>query len=128
MSANTTNGELGGLLEELKAVADDARRDFGTLSATQINWKPSAEQWSVGQCFDHLVISNRPYLPIIEEIRDGRRRRRTWERMPLLPRLFGRMLIKTLRPDSGRNVKARPAFQPSERPETPPPVTLASRL
>jgi hypothetical protein len=33
--------------------------------------------------------------------------------MPLLPRLFGRLLIRTLRVDSGRNVKARPAFYPS---------------
>ena len=29
------------------------------------------------------------------------------------PRLFGRVLIDTLRPDSGRRVKARPAFYPS---------------
>ena len=33
--------------------------------------------------------------------------------MPLLPRLFGRLLINTLRPDSGRRAKARPAFYPS---------------
>ena len=102
------------VLAEGALLAEETRRAFGRLSAEQVNWKPAEREWSVGQCFDHLVISNRPYLPIIEEIRDGRRRRRTWERMPLLPRLFGRMLIKTLRPDSGRNVKARPAFQPSE--------------
>jgi len=78
-----------------------------------VNWKPREGEWSIGQCFDHLVISNRPYVQIFEEILAGRRRQRVWERMPLLPRLFGRLLINTLRPDSGRRAKARPAFYPS---------------
>ena len=86
------------------------KRVFGRLSAEQINWKPSEREWSIGQCFDHLIISNRPYVPIFEEILAGRRRRRIWERMPLLPRLFGGLLINALRADSGRRVKARPAF------------------
>jgi hypothetical protein len=33
--------------------------------------------------------------------------------MPLLPRFFGKLIIKTLRPDSGRKAKAWPAFYPS---------------
>lgn len=86
---------------------------FGRLSGEQVNWKPSEGEWSIGQCFDHLIISNRPYVPIFEEILAGQRRQRVWERMPLLPRLFGRLLINTLRTDSGRRAKARPAFYPS---------------
>ena len=68
MSTNPANGELGGLLEELKAVADDAQRDFGSLSAAQLNWKPSAEQWSVGQCFEHLIKTNRAFFPTKQPI------------------------------------------------------------
>jgi DinB superfamily len=111
MSQN--DGEIEGLVAELRTVAEEASKVFGGLSPAQLNWKPSAEQWSVGQCFDHLIISNRPYVPIFEEILAGRRRQRLWERMPLLPRLFGTLLINTLRPDSGRRAKARPAFYPS---------------
>ena len=77
------------------------------------SWKPSEREWSIGQCFDHLIISNRPYFSIVDEIRQGKRRPRLWERMPLLPALFARLLIKTLWPDSGRKVKARKAFYPS---------------
>lgn len=43
----------------------------------------------------------------------GKRRQRAWERVPLLPRFFGKLLIRTLRADSVRKVKARPAFYPS---------------
>lgn len=49
------------VLAEGRLVAAEADRTFGGLSARQVNWKPSEAEWSVGQCFDHLVISNRAY-------------------------------------------------------------------
>ncbi|HEU4369346.1 MAG TPA: DinB family protein, partial [Methylomirabilota bacterium] len=98
---------------EGRLVSEGTARMFGRLTVQQINWKPGGHEWSIGQCFDHLIISNRPYERIIEEVLENRRRRRAWERVPLLPRFFGSLLIKTLRPDSGRKVKARPAFYPS---------------
>jgi DinB superfamily len=113
MNFDLQHSDLSTLLAEGRLVADETKRMFGPLSAEQVNWKPSVGEWSIGQCFDHLIISNRPYLTIIAEIRDGKRRQRAWERVPLLPRFFGKFLIRTLRADSGRKVKARPAFYPS---------------
>ena len=113
MNYDLRDRDLPTILAEASCVADETKRVFGRISAEQINWKPSEREWSIGQCFDHLIISNRPYVPIFEEILAGRRRRRIWERMPLLPRLFGGLLINALRADSGRRVKARPAFYPS---------------
>jgi hypothetical protein len=113
MNYDLRHSDLSTVLAEGRLVADEARRAFGQLSAEQVNWKPSEGDWSIGQCFDHLIISNRPYLTVIEDIREGKRRQRAWERVPLLPQFFGKLLIRTLRADSGRNVKARPAFYPS---------------
>src|SRR5262249_42368677 len=107
------DSDLPTVLVEASLIAEKTERVFGGLSGEQVNWKPGAGEWSIGQCFDHLVISNRPYVQIFEEILAGQRRSRIWERMPLLPHLFGRLLITTLRPDSERRVKARPAFYPS---------------
>ena len=113
MNYDLQHSDLSIVLAEGRLVTDETMRAFGQLSAEQLNWKPSEEEWSIGQCFDHLIISNRPYLPIIEEIRQCKRHPRAWERVPLLPRCFGNLLIRTLRADSGRKVKARPAFYPS---------------
>ncbi len=113
MNYDLQDSDLPTILVEASLVADETKRVFGRLSGEQVNWKPREGEWSIGQCFDHLVISNRPYVQIFDEILAGRRRQRVWERMPLLPRLFGRVLINTLRPDSGRRAKARPAFNPS---------------
>jgi len=114
MNYDLLESDLTTVLAEGRLVAEETTRTFGRLSTQQANWKPADREWSIGQCFDHLIISNRPYAErIIPEVLEGRRRSRAWERMPLLPRFFGRLLIKMLRPDSGRKAKARPAFQPS---------------
>lgn len=107
------HGDLSTVLTEGRLLGDEVRRAFDPLSSQQINWKPSEEEWSIGQCVDHLILSNRGFVPIIERILMGQRRQSAWERMPVLPGFFGRLLIRTLRPGSGRKVRARPAFYPS---------------
>ena len=83
MNYDLQHSDLSTVLAEGRLVADETKRVFGQLSAEQINWKPGGEEWSVGQCFDHLIISNRLLLTVIEEIRQGQRGPRAWERVPL---------------------------------------------
>lgn len=99
MNYDLQDSDLSTILAEASLVADETKRVFGRLSGEQVNWKSNEREWSIGQCFDHLIISNRPYVQIFEEILAGRRRQRVWERMPLLPGVFGRLLINTLRPE-----------------------------
>jgi hypothetical protein len=74
MNYDLQHSDLTTVLVEGRLVADETKRVFGQLSAEQINWKPGPDEWSIGQCFEHLIISNRQFLTIIEEIRQGRRR------------------------------------------------------
>jgi hypothetical protein len=108
------NEHLGELIESIRTIAVDVRSSFGELSATQLNWKPSAERWSVAQCFDHLITSNQGYLPIIEQVRGGTKKTRFLERLPVLPGLAGKLLIKSLDPASTRKLKAPKNFQPAQ--------------
>ncbi|HEY2963579.1 MAG TPA: DinB family protein [Pyrinomonadaceae bacterium] len=107
-------GELDKLISNARMIADDARASFGKLSAEQLNWKPSAERWSVAQCFDHLLTSNRGFLPIIESVRSGKRKTRFLERLPVLPGLAGKLLIKSLDPASTRKLKSPKNFEPAQ--------------
>jgi DinB family protein len=109
------SGELDTLIRDIRQIAGETRSSFGNLSAEDLNWKPSAERWSVGQCFDHLITSNKGYLPIIESVRNGTKNRRTfWERLPVLPGLAGKLLIKSLDPASTRRIKAPKNFEPAQ--------------
>ena len=105
--------ELADLIAAANNVASKAKSVFGNLSVTQLNWKPSSDRWSVAQCFDHLISSNRGYFPVIENVLAGKKRT-IWERVPVLPKLAGRMLIKSLDPASTRKIKAPKKFQPSQ--------------
>ena len=94
-------------------VANEARSTFGHLTPSQLNWKPSAERWSVAQCFEHLLTSNKGYLPIIDNVLAGYKRT-LWQSMPVLPGLMGRLLVKSMDPASTRKVKAPKRFQPAQ--------------
>ena len=41
----------------MPAVIDDAKSIVAGLSDAQFNWKPSPDQWSVGQRLKHLVLT-----------------------------------------------------------------------
>lgn len=107
------NADLGSVIDAANQVAADARSAFGKLSPAQLNWKPTAERWSVGQCFDHLLQSNDGYFPAIEEVLAGKKST-LMQRMPILPGLAAKLLIKYLDPASVRKLKAPKNFQPAE--------------
>ena len=108
------NEQLDRLIRDARTIADQARSSFGRLSSTQLNWKPSAERWSIAQCFDHLISSNKGYFPIIESVRTGTKKTTFWERLPVLPGLAGKLLIKSLDPASTRKIKAPKKFEPAQ--------------
>lgn len=104
---------LSGLVSAANAITEETLSGFGDLNAQQLNWRPSAEQWSVAQCFAHLVKVNAAYFPILEEVLSGKKKRTFWESLPWLPTLWGKLLIKAVAPESPRKLKAPKIFHPS---------------
>ena len=113
MSASQNGGEIEGLVKELQAVAEEASKVFGNLKPAQLNWKPSAEQWSVGQCFDHLIKTNSTFFPAMRKIAGGTYRSSLWGRVSPLSGFFGRFILKALDPEKGRKTKAPRVFEPT---------------
>ena len=119
MSAGVATGidvkrsELDGLVEELGAVVAEARKVFGRLTRAQLNWKPSAEQWSVGQCFDHLIQTNRTFFPEMERVAAGTFKSSLWARVSPFSGLIGRLIIGSLDPVKGRKTKSARVFLPA---------------
>ena len=106
------HADLPGLIAATNSIAGETRDTFGRLTTAQLNWKPSAERWSVAQCFEHLLNSNNGYFPIIDNVLAGQKRT-FWQSMPLLPGFMGKLLIKSLDPVKGRNLKAPKKFAPA---------------
>ena len=110
---NAQKADLANLIAAANNIADEAKSTFGHLSPSQLNWKPSADRWSVAQCFDHLLTSHEGYLPIVDSVLAGKKRT-LWESMPLIPGLIGKLMIKSLDPANTRKMKAPQRFQPAQ--------------
>lgn len=100
-------------LAEFDAIASDARTTFGHLNPAQLNWKPGAEQWSVAQCLEHLIAANREFYPAFDAIVRGKKKRSLLERLPVLPGLIGRVMVKSLSPNSTQKFKAPGSVVPA---------------
>ncbi len=99
------NAEAKSLAGELGTISKDAVKDFGALSAEKINWRPSETDWSVGQCFEHLIKSNELFFDKLDEIANGKHKHSFLENFSPLSGFFGNLLINSLKKDS-RKFKA----------------------
>lgn len=97
----------------LDDVARQAQAAFGDLDARQLNWRPDATQWSVAQCLDHLLNANRLMLRQAEAALSGTVPRTLWQRLPWLPRILGRSLIRSQSPGAARKFKAPADARPA---------------
>src|SRR5207248_8369970 len=113
MSAPTETARLAPLIRDMKTVADEARAAFGQMTASQLNWKPGAQRWSIGQVFEHLLKTDLQYIPIIEQVVRGDYRPNLWQRFSPLSRLWGGLVLRAVAPESQKKVKAPQVFQPS---------------
>jgi DinB family protein len=113
MKLDYLNLTIPQIYSEIEAIAGDAKTLFGNLNPEQLNWKPDADSWSVAQCLEHLISSNRSYDPVFDRILKGEHRKSFLHRVPFLPAFFGRMLVKSMEPDSARKFKSPSASQPS---------------
>ena len=85
--------------------ADRKARELVTgLSQEQLNWQREAGTWSVGQCLEHLCITNEFYLPAISGSLEGKPISVAPE---ITPGWFSRWFIRTYIEPSPRSKHAR---------------------
>lgn len=109
------NEYLPALLEKVESIKKRVPELFGNLSQAQLSWKPSANEWSVGQCIDHIQVTNSRYFSMLEKIISGERKTSFWERLSILPGFWGRLLIRAVHPGTSRKAKTSVVFEPREK-------------
>jgi len=69
-----------------------------------LNWQPAAGAWSVGQCLDHLCVTNDVYLAPIGQALEGKAKGAAEE---IRPGWFGRLFLKKVIEPSPESVRAK---------------------
>jgi len=108
-----TTLSLADMGTELDAIARETQSRFGTLDERQLNWRPAAASWSVAQCFDHLLNANRAMFEALAAAIDDARPRTVWQRLPVLPGVLGRIMIRSQMPEAKRKFTAPGKAEPA---------------
>lgn len=108
-----TTLSLADVRDGLEQNARDLANRFSPLTPQQFNWRPDAAQWSVAQCVAHLVTTNHHVMSSGQRALDPATPRTVWQRLPWLPGMFGRMLVRSQAPSATRKFKTSPAASPA---------------
>jgi len=99
---------------QLAEIIIGVNNKFGNLTHRQINWKPSPEKWSIGQCLRHITQLNNAYYPEIEKkIQEAEKNNRHAKKI-FRPNLLGKVVISSLKPGGKKTFKAYEVFKPME--------------
>jgi hypothetical protein len=94
---------------------DTARALTSGLTAAQINWKPSAEQWSIAQCLEHLTVATNEFEKYFQAALEGARKKRPAKSPPpYKPSMVGGWLAKHVSPEAPRKLTAPKVFRPAD--------------
>ena len=101
------------LISRIERVSADSKETFGSLSPEELNWKPNAKSWSIGQCFEHLIVTNNLYFPNIQKVIDGTHVNNFFSKIPFSVDLIAALMKNSLKPDQKRKMKTFKVFEPS---------------
>ena len=101
-------------IKAIDETTQDFKRAFGKLSARELNWKPSAEQWSIAQCIDHIIAINQSYFPILDALRAGTYKAPWHGRFSFFTRFFGHFILQSVQPDRKRKSRTFPIWEPDQ--------------
>ena len=102
------------ILTKAKEAGEKVRTEFSALSTGQLNWKSSAESWSIAQCLDHLVVTDGLYSASLQRIAEGNYNMRSWERWSPFSGMFGKLLINRTGENPVIKMKAPKVLKPAE--------------
>ncbi len=105
--------DISAICSDLEKTAADAQAAFGGLSGRELNWKPSDKEWSIAQCFEHLIVTNELYFPNIRKVIDGKHKNNFFSMIPFSTDLIAFAMKNSLNPNQSRKMKTFKMFEPS---------------
>src|SRR6266508_4315920 len=110
-----TRNFLQVIVEEAEKNSKGARALTEDLTEAQLNWKPSADRWSIAQCLEHLAITSHKFDGLFPAALERAREKWPLKGAPeYKASLVGGWLVRQVDPDTGRNLPAQKVFRPSD--------------
>ena len=82
------------------------------LEYLQIGWRPPDGGWSIGQVFEHLIMTDKPYNEQLPRLAATAKRGGA----PWKPTMMGGFVTRAVMPQAPRKIKTAKGFQPAPEP------------
>ena len=110
----TENAQVDQLIRELNESSRRAEALRASHTEQQLVHRPGEKRWSAAECIEHLNLSNRAYLPRIDEAIGTLRKKKLAGASPFRLDWNARLLKYWLEPPSRLRLPTGAAFQPIE--------------
>lgn len=100
-------------LHHLQVLKKSVNEEFSLLSDQQINFKPTPDKWSVGECLLHIITTNETYFPVFHKIATGNYQMSLWQKYNPFSRMIGKSMIKQMGPHTYKTFKTLQIFMPA---------------
>lgn len=101
------------LIDQISQISHEASTKFSGLSESQLNWKPEPAKWSIAQCLDHLIVSNKTYYPSFEKLLSHSYRLSFLQKLNPFKKMLGPMMVRSMGKESKKSFKSPKIFEPT---------------
>lgn len=84
------------------------------LSASELNWKPDGDTWSIAQILDHIIRFNESYYPALEALQKGDFNTPWFSRFGIITSSIGKMLLNFSSPERKRKMSTFNIWKPED--------------
>lgn len=100
--------------KRLDAVTLKVESEFGKLSSEQLNWKLSAEHWSIAEVLEHLNLVNASYDKILKDAMEGKTDMGFTGKIGFVVKFLGDMIYQSVEPTRAKKMKTFPIWEPAQ--------------
>lgn len=104
----TTKDLIDNFLDVTVKVVEQTK-GFLKFSPDQLNWRPSEKQWSVGECFEHLIRTNSKYILHYQKFVVTGLKNKPLEYEHTF---MGKIVLKSVKPENRKKTKTPKLFNP----------------
>ncbi|MCF8464287.1 MAG: DinB family protein [Flavobacteriales bacterium] len=103
---------IAGWHKRLDTVTYKVESEFGPLTSEQLNWKLSAEKWSIAEVLEHLNLVNASYEKILTDVVNGTADMGFTGRIGFIVKFLGDMIYQSVEPSRAKKMNTFPIWEP----------------
>ncbi len=101
-------------LDHIEGIARKTVDTFGKMTPAQLNYKPAPKSWSIAQCLEHLIITDKVYEPVLKKMLAGTHKPGFFAKRGIGADFFGNFLLQATAAYPDKKAKTIGIFKPSK--------------